>query len=354
MNMTVAATDTAEALRMFKILGNPTFEIRTLPPPVTRGYFNDPEQAAASATRQSDSGRNVYVTINELKAGFSFDGVIGSGLATGNTHIERRTNLYLDIDPQRAEKGGAATEAEHQSALDTARKAAELAASRGWPEPMLMDSGNGAAAIFRIGLPNTPETTKVLKAVLAEFAAKLNNDQAHVDKSVYDAPRIARLPGTVNRKGAHTDERPHRMARIISAPEGDKLEAVTEEQLRSFAGNPITESVAQLSFPDLGSPELQATQVDAVKRYLVSVGIAPCAVHEQGDSKVVDLPHCTRRDDGDNTDGHAGVLVALDGTIGYKCFHDTCKDVDWRAFQKHYEKSFYEFATCDSPVLVDP
>jgi P4 family phage/plasmid primase-like protien len=53
-----------------------------------------------------------------------------------------------------------------------------------------------------------------------------------VDKAVHNPSRIARIPGTWNRKGPDTPERPHRLATLISVPdpwEPFKLVAVTPE-----------------------------------------------------------------------------------------------------------------------------
>src|SRR5262249_17738794 len=49
-----------------------------------------------------------------------------------------------------------------------------------------------------------------------------------------DARRVARVPGTWNRKGPHSAERPHRMCRLVSAPE--KVEEVPGEMLWRLAG----------------------------------------------------------------------------------------------------------------------
>ena len=60
-----------ETLTMLRVLGNPVVELRVLPDAI-RGYFDDLEAAARQATKLSQAGQNVYVTINELRVQGAF------------------------------------------------------------------------------------------------------------------------------------------------------------------------------------------------------------------------------------------------------------------------------------------
>jgi hypothetical protein len=55
-----------------------------------------------------------------------------------------------------------------------------------------------------------------------------------VDQSVHNPARICRLPGTWNRKGDSTQERPHRIAEILELPE--QIGVVCKQQLEQLAG----------------------------------------------------------------------------------------------------------------------
>src|SRR5690606_18531656 len=85
---------------------------------------------------------------------------------TADGDILRRRWFPVDIDPVRP-SGVSSTDAEHQASLV---KAAEIAAylgrERGWPAPVLADSGNGAHLIYRTNLPNDDASRDLVKRCL--------------------------------------------------------------------------------------------------------------------------------------------------------------------------------------------
>ncbi len=102
----------------------------------------------------------------------------------------------------------------------------------GWPEPIFVDSGNGYHLLFRGEGCNvfSDDWRSTLKALAAQF----NTPGAKVDTSVYNPSRISRLPGTWNRKGENSSERPHRQAYAISHP--DSFEVLPDHMIYSLAG----------------------------------------------------------------------------------------------------------------------
>lgn len=104
---------------------------------------------------------------------------------------------------------------------------------RGWSEPIVADSGNGAHLLYPIDLPNDDESTMLIKRALEALDFQFSNETVNVDKGVFNAARIWKLYGTMACKGDHTDERPHRLSQILSCPE--ELKEVSAEQLKSLA-----------------------------------------------------------------------------------------------------------------------
>jgi hypothetical protein len=47
------------------------------------------------------------------------------------------------------------------------------------------------------------------------LATKFDNDTVGVDRVVYNAGRITKIPGTIARKGVESEGRPYRMAMIV-------------------------------------------------------------------------------------------------------------------------------------------
>jgi hypothetical protein len=115
----------------------------------------------------------------------------------------------IDLDPVRA-SGIPSTDAEHQAALDKAQKIKEWLNSRGWPPPMVADSGNGAHLLYLVDLPC--DDGGLLSRVLRTLDAVFSDDVVTVDVTTHNSSRLCRLYGTPNRKGDSTADRPHRIA----------------------------------------------------------------------------------------------------------------------------------------------
>ena len=134
---------------------------------------------------------------------------------TSDAEIIGRRWLPLDFDPHRL-SGIPATEEEKQASIMLAETAEELLRAHGWPYPAIMESGNGCYRLFRIDLPNDTETTDLLRRVPLGIASLLGTQEqesgpyATLDLTMFNAARIIRLPGTMNRKGDDTSTRPHR------------------------------------------------------------------------------------------------------------------------------------------------
>jgi hypothetical protein len=166
--------------------------------------------------------------------------VVKSGDHTvADRHISHRTHILIDIDPKRLSKEGielsdiSSTDEEKEKAKQTLNQVLEYLRSLGWPEPMIGSSGNGYHLIFAIDLPNTPESTDLVKNLLTVLAQKFDDSFAQVDKKVFNAARITKLFGTIARKGDPIESRPHRMAKILHLPE--QFLVVNKEQLAEVA-----------------------------------------------------------------------------------------------------------------------
>lgn len=177
----------------------------------------------------------IYTTLNRLESAtfegrkLTVDKPLSPGPRVNSSNVARVTGILFDIDPFRTngDKKDSTTESEHRMAIKAADFLKHKLAFMGWPEPIVGDSGNGTALRYLCDLPATKETEDILSRVLKAANAMLPGElaeQVEVDPAVFDRPRISKVFGTMARKGPGTDERPHRRATIISAPE--KLEPV--------------------------------------------------------------------------------------------------------------------------------
>jgi hypothetical protein len=151
---------------------------------------------------------------------------------TADSDITRRVLFGLDFDPSRP-AGISASEAEHQAALVQADRCREWLAAIGWPDPIYGDSGNGAHLLYHIDLPNNDEARQLIQQVLAALDLFHSTETIKLDLTVSNAARVWKLFGTMAQKGSNIADRPHRLSRILEAPE--QLTAVTYEQLTAVA-----------------------------------------------------------------------------------------------------------------------
>jgi hypothetical protein len=133
--------------------------------------------------------------------------------AASASDVEQRVWLLIDLDPPRPSKTNS-TETEKEAACEEARRVKEFLFSRGWPGPILADSGDGFHLLYRINLPNDEASTLLLK----NFLARLRQLFPMVVAGNFDAARVCKFYGSWARRGEHSEERPHRRSAIVSAP----------------------------------------------------------------------------------------------------------------------------------------
>jgi len=160
------------------------------------------------ALELNQAGYNVYTPLNPVKPDFC-------GTAAKDADILHRRLLLIDIDRVGNTKQPA-TDNEVSKALTHAEAISAFLAENEWPDPVLMMSGNGVHLYYGLpDLPNTEQSTALVKGVLQTLSQKFDSEEFEVDKSVFNASRITKLPGTVARKGTATEDRPYRMARLL-------------------------------------------------------------------------------------------------------------------------------------------
>jgi hypothetical protein len=209
------------------------------------GFFdgNHLSDMAARAVELSDRGvyKGVYLTLNPVRPDLLNRArnalltattlkVVG-GLTT-NADITHRHCLLVDIDPIRS-SNCPATDPEKMLALDRAQTVRSHLEARGWPAPMLCDSGNGYHLLYRVALP--ADDGGLVQRVLRALARRFDDHVVQIDQSVHNPGRLTRVYGTWSWKGESTKERPHRPTSVLECPppllpvKGDCLEALASE-----------------------------------------------------------------------------------------------------------------------------
>jgi hypothetical protein len=138
-------------------------------------------------------------------------------VTTKDSEILTRRWVLIDCDPVRPVEISS-SDSEHASAIERAREIRFALAEKGWPQPVLADSGNGAHLVYRIDLGNDEASARLVQGVLQDLARRFSDLKIKIDQTVYNAAQPVKLYGTVARKGDNIAERPHRVSRLLEAP----------------------------------------------------------------------------------------------------------------------------------------
>jgi hypothetical protein len=201
------------------------------------GYFdyNHLDELAKAAIEGTTKAEGCYFTINpvnpDLLARAANRVIKKPKHTTTDDDVVRRVGMVFDTDPKRA-AGVSATNDEKALARERIDHLVDHLTQRGWPAPILIDSGNGYHARYKIDLANNEGSLALVTAVLKTASAKFSDDRVTIHTSLSNAARIIKLPGTVARKGDDIPSRPHCWSEVISLPD---CQVVPVEFLEAFA-----------------------------------------------------------------------------------------------------------------------
>lgn len=297
---------------------------------VISGYFDDFNALAVNADVLSGDVDvpAVYLTLNPVIPGLiarSANEVLDRSEVTTKDHeIDRRLLLLVDCDPNRP-AGISSSDAEHTAAIERSLQIRAYLSSEGFPLSLLADSGNGGHNLYRIDLPNDPETADLVKRFLESLASRFSDAVVSVDTGVWNASRICKLYGTMVRKGSNHPARPWRQSKILDCPE--TLDVVPVELLRKIAN--VTTTTDPASVPtkktttrttapgSYAAADVEALMTDKGLKF------GPSSPYEGGVRWV--LEECPWHDE--HSDGPGGSAIFLrNGIIGFDCKHAHCQE----------------------------
>jgi hypothetical protein len=293
-------------------------------PHTVSGYFNDWPALAQAAAIVAPHAAAVYVTLNVInpallaRAANRARPVGKNDPTTSDGDVIARRWLLIDTDPVRP-ADISSSDAEKSAALAKGAAIRDCLALAGWPQPIEADSANGGHLLYRVDL--AANDGGLVERVLKGLAFMFDDEMVHVDTSVHNPARITKLYGTRPHKGDDVPDRPHRMARILSAP--DQLSVVTREQLAAVAdwlpqAPPASTNGHRAKF-----------DIDSwIARHLPdAIGPSPW---QSGGRKWV-LPVCPWNSS--HTNRSAYVVEWPGGKLGAGCHHAGCQSKDWHALR---------------------
>lgn len=341
-------------IRHFRTLGIDETEIRAISsskkgPKVYSDRFNlsDPDECQrlcdvidglSMHTEDAMAYQGIYAPFNRIESDF-----FGSQKKNvRDADVIERAYIFVDVDPERKSPADGKTCADEQE-LEAARKVMkevlEVTRNSGFPDPYVVNSGNGYQAYYPTCLPNDHQSKKTVQDFLRTLAAKVDTDEAKVDLSVFNAGRISRIPGSYNRKSQHSETRPNRLVAIHSIPEDWRQEIVSREMIEKFIADHSQEKqnekleVLEFSATDHLDPGSLELLIDEIKTYVnENVKVPIKQIRQNTDITFIDLSYCPFRGP-DHEDGNPAIMIYLDGSIGLKCFHAKCSGQTWDSLQ---------------------
>lgn len=292
------------------------------------GTFDDVGKMAQAAAEESGVAPGVYFGLNPIRdsAANRVQNRLKRSAAIKDEDIERRLWLLIDFDPIRT-ANTPSTEAEHEAALKLGRQCSRFLADLGWPEPVFVDTGNGANLLYGIDEPNDDQSRELIKGCLEMLAMKFDTAEVRVDIGNFNASRVSRVPGTKNCKGVSTDERPHRFAKLLRAPE--EIRVVSTSLLSRLASG-LSRAVAVRKGFDV------AGWINKVALPIVKEG------PWKGTGFRWEL-QCPWNED--HTNNSAYVVQFPDRGVAAGCLHESCSGRGWPDLRKLYEPADREVKT---------
>jgi hypothetical protein len=315
-------SDIARATELFMPEGS-VKELRILTDQgMMSGFFNQRRTLVTTAKQMSecDEVRAVYWGLNDIDPStlkFITNDVARRNYATRTANIAGRRWMLIDVDPVRP-KGQNSNSAEKEEARKVAVAVQTFLRSLSWPEPVLVDSANGYHSIYPISLP--VEDSGAIRESLRILSWKFSSQGAVVDTAVHDACRIAKVPGTMGRKGPQSEERPWRQSALLSAPPiSRRLNYVDLMGLSRYAPARPTKKVA------VSTRISEGRLKDFFAQYKSLFNVTSWKPQSDGSVHYyLDVCPFNEFTEHSNHGARKTALIVGDTAVGFKCFADQC------------------------------
>ena len=301
------------------------------------GYFDSPDILLEQLKKvHPKENAQAYITLNCIdKACFSRTQrnrfIEYASPTTNDGDIVSYSWFFIDLDCERP-SGTSSTNEELEASKRKADLINEYLHGAGWNDPVVALSGNGIHLYYKLDLPNTAENKKLVEDCLKALDMLFSDSAVKVDTGTFNPARVCKLGGTLVQKGASTEERPHRMARIISKP--DSIEINRIDLLQALADIlPKSDSFTiRNSHKASGKFSLQ----DFIDRH--NIAVTDVARWNCGTKYI--LAECPF--DSSHKGKDASLFEFDDGRLGFHCFHAHCADKSWHDVRLLFEPDAYD------------
>lgn len=301
------------------------------------GYFRDID-SIVNAIQKYDAQENaqIYFVLNKIdddcyKRAQKDKIVNYVKPTTSDADIVGRKWILIDFDPKR-KTGTSSSKEELLKARDVARRTYDFLIDQGINPPVVAMSGNGYHLLVRVQLANSDENQTLVARFLKAISMMFQTEDIDIDLKVYNAARICKLYGTWAKKGANTEERPWRMAKLIKVPE----EIVPNKR-------DYIEKIANLYKEEKPQPTRENNygqgQID-VEAFLSKHGLEYRKTRTSSGTRYI-LKECPFGGS-EHSDPDSMVFQYDNGAVEFFCFHNSCEQYHWRDLRLKYEPDAYD------------
>lgn len=242
--------------------------------------------------------------------------------------------IMVDIDVERT-SGTASTDEELAYAKKKANAVYAYLRDANFEQPVVCCSGSGIHIMYRVKLENNESNRKLVKDFLDALGMLFSDERVHIDGVVGNPARLCRLYYSVNRKGANTQERPHRMAYIVRAPEEVKPTDIAYiQKIASLIPIPETPS-RQNHYRGTDNFDLEAF----LQKY--NIAVAKKTVTSEYTKYI--LAECPF--DSTHKAPDSCVFAFKNGGYQFVCLHQSHRHLTFRDFRLHFDPTAYDKAT---------
>lgn len=320
---------------------NDLFEIRLIyNGNLYSGYFYDIEECIKAL--QPYDNMHIYFSVNKVNDACSsrtqFNNFIKvKGTATSKRDIVKRLYIPIDIDVERP-SDICSTNEEKEYAHHKAISVYRFLKENGFSEPIICDSSSGYHLYYPIDMDANDDSESLIKRFFGVLSNFYTDERVKIDSAVSDANRIMRLSGTWSRKGRNSEERPHRMAKILKYPQEQKR--MSFEYILNFVEKYDIDSDNKDKSQSNSSYQGYKGEDFDVRKFLQDNGIEVVKeLPHDGGTKLI-LKECPF--DHSHHAPDSAVFIRRDGSLGFKCLHASCSSYNWKSLRLKFDPQAYD------------
>lgn len=289
------------------------------------GYFDDLSIAVAVIQRLDLEVKpeSINISLNPVKPellGRANNRLKANINRTSDKEVIIRKNVLIDIDSVRS-SGVSATDSQILEAEKVTDQVIKRVEEINLPEPLKAFSGNGFHLLFKLD-PEIKSEKNYVKAFTSAIAEQFTHEHVEIDTTVTNSSRLVKAYGTHARKGDQTPTQPHRLAKVLLAPDTPEPISISFLNQLSEAYKPEAKEEREMVNSAVGNePRFD------LPAYLSHYKVTVLETKKSGTATVHCLETCLF--DPSHTPNKASIVVNEDGKLFYQCFKKGCTNHTW-------------------------